>query len=412
MQVDNNNCNKPRKLHGVDAIRVVAEFFVVRFHVLPGDKRDTHHGPIGEDIMCFFFVLSGFVMMYTFERADFSTWQAVRKFWWDRFSRVYPVFLFHWLCWIPYLIKVWNPETDEGKCWLHKLCPLLQLVMLDGWAGCGIAFTANGVSWYLSCLMWMWLVFPLIKDRLVHGFARPGGIWTKLLWINLAWTCAVCLFWPFDMYTITGLPFLRIGEFLIGCGVATALRQEEPWWLANGRYWLPFAVVILFCCFQRLDHGMGFLCLHENAQHQGCTLWLPGQAWVDNSPPCIMVFEKILNKYALVSAAVIYGVARAEIMGDKEGFLQAEVFKFFSSFSLSLYLGHGNMYMAVIGVGRWLGWDKDDWRDDTVLILVYSLCYGLHCLMAMAFTRLRAKNRPVQAVEEGVELLDVSPGRT
>ena len=404
--------DKPRKLHGIDAIRVVAEYLVVRFHVLPEDKREGFHGPIGVDIMSFFFVLSGFVMMYTFERADFSTWQAVRQFWWDRLRRVYPVFLINWLCWIPYLVKVWDPDTKEGQCWLRKLCPLLQLVMLDGWAGCGVAFTANGVSWYLSCLMWLWLVFPLIKDALVDRFSRAGSVWAKMAWINLAWICIVCLFWPFDLYTISGLPFLRIGEFLIGCGVASALRLEAPGWLANGRHWIPFAGVVLFYCFQRVDHGLWFLCLHENAQHDGCSIWNAGQAWVENKPPCITVFEKIPNKYALVWAVLIHGVARAEIAGVKGGFLQAEVFKLLSSFSLALYLGHVNMYMAVVGIGRVLGWNKVDWRDDTVLILVYLLCYGMHSLMVAAYTRLQAGARQPLAGEEDIELLDLQAAKT
>jgi hypothetical protein len=138
------------------------------------------------------------------------------------------------------------------------------------------------------------------------------------------------MFWAFDIYTITGLPFLRIGEFLIGCGTAVALRLEEPWWLENGRYWIPFTGVIAFYCFQRTDHGLGFLCLHEDAWNTGsCSVWHAGQAWVENKPPCITVLEKILNKYALVWAALIYGVARAELKGEQGWiacFLQAEVF--------------------------------------------------------------------------------------
>ncbi len=127
--------DRPRKLHGVDAIRVIAEYLVVSYHVLPHDERELNHGPIGVDIMCFFFVLSGFVMMYTFERVDFSTWKADRGFWWDRLVRINPVFLVNWLIWVQYLIKVWYPaqEQKEYKCYLRRLCPALQLVMLDGW---------------------------------------------------------------------------------------------------------------------------------------------------------------------------------------------------------------------------------------------------------------------------------------
>jgi peptidoglycan/LPS O-acetylase OafA/YrhL len=419
---------KPRKLHGVDAIRVIAEFLVVRYHVLPHDERELSRGPIGMDIMCFFFVLSGFVMMYTFEHADFSTWRAVRGFWWDRVVRVYPVFLVNWLVWIPYMIKVWGsfsapgqeqvPEPEKGdyKCYLRRLCPALQLVMLEGWAGCGLAYTVNGLSWFLSCLMWLWLVFPLIKDRLVDEFYRTGGsVWVKMLYIYLVAVGLVCTFWSFNIYTLCGLPFLRIGEFLIGCATACALRLEEPWWLANGRYWIPFAGVIAFYCLQRTDHGLGFLCLHEEAWNfDSCSVWHAGQAWVENKPPCITVLEKVLNKYALVWAALIYGVARAELVKGEQGFLQAEVFKTLSGFSLTLYLGHENMNMIAKGLGELpgVGWDKREWRDDTTLITVYSMCFALHYLMKTVFARLNPNNNRLlgkqneaHGVEEGVELM-------
>lgn len=364
------------------------------------------------DIMSFFFVLSGFVMMYTFERADFSTWKAIRGFWWDRFVRVYPVFLVNWLIWVPHLIKVWGPASEhEYKCYLRRLCPGLQLFMLDSWAGCGLTFTVNSLQWYLSCLVWLWLAFPLLKDTLADRFSRAGGAWVKMAYVNLIWMCLICMFWAFDIYTITGLPFLRIGEFLIGCGTAVALRLEEPWWLENGRYWIPFTGVIAFYCFQRTDHGLGFLCLHEDAWNTGsCSVWHAGQAWVENKPPCITVLEKILNKYALVWAALIYGVARAELKGEQGWiacFLQAEVFRFLSGFSLSLYLGHENMSMILKGLGELIGWDKDSWRDDTMLISVYSLCFAQNSLIKTVYIRLNKPPKQGYGLEEGVELLDL-----
>ncbi len=193
---------------------------------------------------------------------------------------------------------------------------------------------------------------------------------------------------------------MRIGEFLIGCGAAVELRLEEPWWLANGRYWIPSAIVILMC-LQRVDHGLDFLCLHEEAQHSGCTVWPAGQAWVENKPPCITVLEKILNKYAL-----IYGVARAELEGE-EGWGSRFLFRFFSGFSPTLYLGHENMNMIVKGLGELVGWDKREWRDDTTLFAVYISCFALDCSMKTVFTRLKRPVKQAYGLEEGVELLDL-----
>jgi peptidoglycan/LPS O-acetylase OafA/YrhL len=385
------------KLRALNAIRVFAEYLVVRAHVVDtkyvsnesGSFDEGAHGVIGMDIMSFFFVLSGFVMMYTFEQADFSSWSAIRKFWWGRWWRVYPMFLFNWLCWLPHVIRQLGGMSGSIDCWVNDVCPILQLFMLDSWAGCGYLFVANGLSWYLSCLAWLWLLFPLIKDRLVRWFSS-GHLWEKVAGINLAYACVFLLLWEYDIYTLCAVPALRLGEFVMGCGAALALRtNDNPALLADGAYWIWFAMVICTYCLERVDHGISFICLHEEAQHKECTLWHAGQKWVKNRPPCITTMEKILNKYALVWAGLIYGVARAEIEGSGLPFLQADIFKLLSTFSLALYLGHQNMFMAIKWLGLALvGWEPGQWRDDTMLLFVYVLCYGLHHLMIRLFTSL------------------------
>ena len=63
--------SKKPKLHNVNSIRVIAEYLVVRYHVLKQDNGE--HGAMGLDIMSFFFVLSGFGTMYTFEPEYLTT---------------------------------------------------------------------------------------------------------------------------------------------------------------------------------------------------------------------------------------------------------------------------------------------------------------------------------------------------
>jgi hypothetical protein len=108
---------------------------------------------------------------------------------------------------------------------------------------------------------------------------------------------------------------------------------------------------------------------------------------VPHTPPCIPVTDKIPNKYALIWASVIHGVARTELRNaDASGWvsrlLNADLFKRISSVSITLYLSHANASAAI----RWIGdvllqWDQAKWRDDTLLISVYLACYGLHYAM-------------------------------
>ena len=389
-------------LHGINAIRVIAEYLVVRYHVLVSHnrKQTKDMGPIGTDIMSFFFVLSGFVVMYASEKNSFSTWKSKTSFIMRRMQQAYPVFLFCWLCCLPVLFVEWHLGIRD--CWARKVCTFIQLGMLDVWAGCGFANTVLGVSWYLSCLVWLWIFFPFAKNALDNLFLKDEYIWTKMSIINAAWAFAFYIMWQHDIYTIIGFPPLRLGEFIIGCGASCALKKETPFFLAGHRFWFPFFIIISIYAIQQTDHGMSFMCLHENAHHSDCSLWRAGQEQIPSSSPCITVLEKIGNKYALVWAAVIHGIARTELNNDQFNWItrlmHADIFKFLNGFSLTLYLGHVNTVCAI----RWLGtamfdWNADEWSDDTMLFLVYLSCYFIHCMavkFSILFISRVVKNQP------------------
>ena len=425
---ERTSINRP-KLHALNGIRVIAEFAVVRGHTLQdrrieristGDEElDSHRrGPYGMDIMCFFFVLSGFVIMYTHQDTDFSHWKSKIAFIRRRLLLVYPVFLFCWSCGIPGLLYEW--ATGEKDCWARRLCTFLQLGMMDVWFACGSMKPVFGVTWFLSCLMWLWLAFPFCKDRIRDSMlAYNGHIWTKLLLMNLAWAGAFYLLWGYAIYTLAGFPLLRLGEFLIGCGAACALGDEHkiPFFLANGRYWYPALMFILMYNFERQDHGMEWLCLHEESSQRGCALWGYGQPWVKATPPCFSWLGKIGNKSALPWVWLIYGLARAELAVETGWYmrvLQSDVFKFLSGFSMTLYVAHIEVHTALKWLAQTLlGWEHSDWNDDTLLIGVYLGCYGLHCAIVSGMTWLIGGNQQEQDEQESKQLLveDMSDDR-
>ena len=142
--------SKPRPLHSINAMRVLSEYWVVRHHCLEmRTPPRLEMGPIGDDIICFFFVMSGFVVMYMHEKTDFSGWHSKRDFIVSKVKLIYPVFLLNILFEIPSRILA------NKSCWVYYLCPALQLIMLDGWAGCGSLFPLHGTAWFLSCIIWL-----------------------------------------------------------------------------------------------------------------------------------------------------------------------------------------------------------------------------------------------------------------
>jgi hypothetical protein len=263
----------------------------------------------------------------------------------------------------------------------------------------------------------MWMMFPFAKDCIKDYLFGHNYIWTMMATINVAWGLVFYLLWNYDMYTVAPMPLLRLGEFLIGCGAAVALRTNaDPVFLGRRYYWVPKAVAIFLFVLQTSYHGITSICLQQDASHDDCSLWRARHSeWLDVRPPCMTIFDRILNKYALASACLLYGTARAELSGDSgwaSRILQADLFKFLSSYSLTLYLAHFSMATAI----RWLaktllGWQAHRWHDDSLLFCTYLACYGLHQALVCGLSW----GRPVQpANDPDAEPLisDASRGKT
>jgi hypothetical protein len=347
--------------------------------------------------------------MYTHERDDLTTWQNIKAFWWRTLSRVYPMHLLWWATFLPYIVSQWIPGHNEG-CWVRPLCHILQLGMLDSWAGCGWRFIVNGPAWFLSSIAWFWMAFPLGKDAMVR-FLDGRKIWHWMVGCSIAWSCLSLALSPFDIYTVSGFPPLRAGEFIIGCGTALALKQPTPRILSGPWPAVWTLVTIAFYWFQSSRHPLDFLCIHERPEHKQCALWLTQHEYMLMHPPCMTWFDKVVNRSALVWAGLIHAVSRLELAArpDDTGWLMrivnAEIFQFLSTFSLSLYLSH----ISIGGALRWIwlkiGQDYCNLHDDTVLALIYFICYCIHHLVKLLVIRWFGPSEPLPRNEEVCVLL-------
>lgn len=378
----------PPRLPALDGLRVIAEYFVVRHHILPTYNATfpTEHvnDPIGADIMSLFYVLTGFVTMYRTSHEDLSSWQRKKEFWLSRLYRLYPVFLANWLFqWIGRHVNEAVGASDPDTCVYAYVCPFTQLFMLDSVCGCSIRYLVNGVSWYFSSIFWLWMPFPFFKDRVLQFFAT-GQVWHKICYVATIWSLIPVLLWGFDLYTVMPFPPVRFGEFLVGCGVAVCVLQDEPYpnVLSGGKFMAPATTWFGLFLLEQTRHNLGFLCLQEKTVTMTCSMWKWGQEWTENSPPCILVTEKLLNKTALVWGVLIYGLTKAELASEDNPLLRvlrSGVLQELSRISVVLYLSHMTVSGALTHVCMWtLGWMQDEWNGDSLLICVYGLCYMLH----------------------------------
>lgn len=163
---------KPR-LDVLTSLRFFAALFVVVFHaarpflgeVLASVPREARNIVLtGYVSVGFFFILSGFVLAYTYGSRDLLKIKK-RKFWWARFARIYPVFLLGTLLGaVPALMELQRIHGSNEAAVKFLFLGLLNVLMLGAWYPDASIF--NYPSWSLSAEAFFYLLFPVVAALL------------------------------------------------------------------------------------------------------------------------------------------------------------------------------------------------------------------------------------------------------
>lgn len=226
--------SRPR-LPALTSLRFFAALHVCIFHlyamrIASGQGWFRQVASIGYVGVNFFFVLSGFILVYTYaDRGD-----SAPSFWRARFARIYPAYLFSLLLAAPFFFYVClkiRPAPLPFLLWpqnhLITSC-LLAAGLIQSWVP-GAALAWNPPAWSLSDEAFFYLLFPSLLIWLARK--KKSGWWEIVLacWIiSLAITFAYVKFQPdgvsfvnddsyFTWLTILKFfPLVRFPEFLLG----------------------------------------------------------------------------------------------------------------------------------------------------------------------------------------------------
>jgi peptidoglycan/LPS O-acetylase OafA/YrhL len=154
------------KLDALTTLRFLAALHVVIFHmrvtgILPGGPWwFQNFAGIGYIGVTFFFVLSGFILVYTYGGSPV----VPLRFWQARFARIYPAYILSLLLSAPfffYAVKQLDiPFLAWSKQHLWAAC-ILTLTLLQSWFP-QAALTWNAVCWSLSVEAFFYLLFPFL----------------------------------------------------------------------------------------------------------------------------------------------------------------------------------------------------------------------------------------------------------
>ena len=172
---------RPANLRALTSVRFFAALHVSLYHfahpfVLWGFLAAfMEAGYIG---VSFFFILSGFILTYSQARDYAQGTASTPRFFFNRFARIYPVYLLFLLPGIS--VTAFNRHTPT-----HWVGLFACLTMIQSWS-VHTAFYFNVPAWTLSCEAFFYLLFPFLVLRL-----RPRSVQHGLLLLGAFWLLAM-----------------------------------------------------------------------------------------------------------------------------------------------------------------------------------------------------------------------------
>lgn len=295
-------CPRRDALPALTGLRFVAALLVVLFHyqfLVPGLARSAAPGArviqagfVGVSI---FFVLSGFILAYTYLEPSGTMRRSMSAFWHARFARIYPAYAVALVLSLPIFIDV-AVVRPVGVIHLSDFikAAVLTPTLLQAWTP-KKAWMWDGPAWSLSVEAFFYALFPFIAVAIARrprrqvvaigcfaGLCALAGPSVYALTSPLGiWQVTTATYGPW-IATLKFLPLFHLPEFVIGIctGVilnhrrdADSKRRSLAWitligaaavvgmlalsdripflFLQCGALALPFAVLIYCLAFQQ-----------------------------------------------------------------------------------------------------------------------------------------------------------------
>ncbi len=225
------------RLPALTSLRFFAAFHVVIFHfqamqVFLGPSWFQKLSSIGYVGVSFFFVLSGFILVYTYAGRP----MILKDFWRARFARIYPAYAFSLLVTAPFFFFAVLTMNIPFFAWAKahlKFVSVLVVSLLQAWVP-PAALSWNAVAWSLSVEAFFYLLFPFLLLFFVRRSPAQLFLIAAASWLtSLALSISYVLLNPdhlsvvnsdvlgaFWLNALKFHPLARLPEFLLGmaCG--------------------------------------------------------------------------------------------------------------------------------------------------------------------------------------------------
>ena len=219
-------------LDALTSLRFFAALLVFSWHCVPTHQFSATFS-LGYIGVGFFFLLSGFILTYSY-RAAFANGlraDAVRAFYAARVARIVPLHLVTMPPMILTMVYFGNPVWTGAGVPARVTQVAAQAVLLQSWfADRVVHFGGNGPSWSISVEAFFYALFPLLAVLLLRAFraARPR---TVLAAAFAVWALQAAVLAPqhaaVDDWRFYVFPPARLADFVVGMLLGIAYLRRD-----------------------------------------------------------------------------------------------------------------------------------------------------------------------------------------
>ena len=209
------------KINALQAIRALAFLGIFSYHC-----SLTGLGSWGVSV---FFMLSGFVLVYSYyERLPSLSVKPLSalRFSFHKLARLYPLYLIMLVLSIRFGQLLTYNRYELIRFGLKFLA---NVTMMQSWVPLSdFYYSFNTLSWYLSDMLFLYLIFPLILHFMHHYRHGRSAVFTILIVFSVQTFFAFFTrnmsplptsAYPFNHWVTYVFPLFRAGDFIIGCNL-------------------------------------------------------------------------------------------------------------------------------------------------------------------------------------------------
>jgi peptidoglycan/LPS O-acetylase OafA/YrhL len=171
------------KLEKLEALRGFSALYVLLFHLLP--QKIYLFGinvgilfRFGSEAVILFFILSGFVIKYSWEKSEDKSF---RNYFGRRFLRIYIPLIFIFI--LGYLLQCSHQGNLADPDWTNLIGNIfmLQDVISQKPNVIAAAYMGNGLLWSLSYEWWFYMIFPPLSKYIDN---KKINVWVQIIVIS------------------------------------------------------------------------------------------------------------------------------------------------------------------------------------------------------------------------------------